>query len=49
MWSVFSFHALINIFNVSVPIVVTASFPFASQLVDIPSFVIIILLVHYLL
>lgn len=49
IWSVFSFHALINIFNVSVPIVVTASFPFASQLVDIPSFVITILLVHYLL
>lgn len=49
IWSVFSFHALLDIVSVSVPIVVTASFPFASQLVDIPSFVIIILLVHYLL
>lgn len=48
IWSVFSFHALINIFSVSVPVVVTASFPFASQLIDIPSFAIIILLVHYL-
>jgi hypothetical protein len=31
------------------PIVVTASFPFASQLEDIPSFVLIILPLHYLL
>lgn len=49
IWSVFSFHALINIFSVSVPVVVTASFPFASQLADILSFVIIILLARYLL
>jgi membrane protease YdiL (CAAX protease family) len=49
IWSVFSFHALLNIFSVSVPIIVTASFPFASQLIDIPSYAIIILLVHYLL
>jgi membrane protease YdiL (CAAX protease family) len=48
IWSVFSFHVPINIFAVSVPVVVTASFPFASQLIDIPSFAIIILLVHYL-
>jgi membrane protease YdiL (CAAX protease family) len=49
IWSVFSFHALSNILSVSLPIAVTASLPFASQLADIPSFAIIILLVHYLL
>jgi membrane protease YdiL (CAAX protease family) len=49
IWSVFSFHGLINIFAVSVPIVVATPFPFANQLVDIPVFVIMILLLHYLL
>jgi membrane protease YdiL (CAAX protease family) len=49
IWSVFLFHVLGDIFNVSIPIVVTASFPFASQLIDIPGYVIIILVVYYLL
>jgi membrane protease YdiL (CAAX protease family) len=49
IWSVFSFHALGDIFGVSVPIVVTASSLVASKLVDILSYVIMILLVYYLL
>jgi membrane protease YdiL (CAAX protease family) len=49
IWSVFSFHALLDIFNVSVPLVVTASSLVASQLVNVLSFAIIILLLHYLL
>jgi hypothetical protein len=49
IWSVFSFHALGDIFNISVPIVVTASSFVASQLVNVLSYVIIILLVYYFL
>jgi membrane protease YdiL (CAAX protease family) len=48
LWGVFSFHALINIFSVSIPIVVTTAFPFANQLAEIPSFMLMILLLHYL-
>jgi len=48
MWSVFSFHAVGNIFSVSVPIVVTPAFPFANQLAVIPSFVLVMLLLYYL-
>ena len=48
IWSVFSFHALVNILSVSVPIIVTASSLFASQLIDILSFMLLILLLHYL-
>ncbi len=49
IWSVFSFHAVVNILSVSIPIIVTASFPFANQLADIPSFAVIMLLIHCLL
>jgi len=49
IWSIFSFHALINIFSVSVPIVVTTSFTYANQIADIASFVMMILFVRYLL
>jgi len=49
IWSVFSFHALLDIFGVSVPLVVTASSFVASQLVNVLSYVIMILLVYYLL
>jgi membrane protease YdiL (CAAX protease family) len=49
IWSVFSFDALGDIFNISVPIVVTASSFVASQLVNVLSYVIIILLVYYFL
>lgn len=48
VWSVFSFHALPNIFAVSLPITVTIAFPFANQAADIASFAIIILLLRYL-
>lgn len=49
VWSVFSFHALVNVLSVSIPVVVTASFPFANQLADIPSFALVMILVHFLL
>jgi membrane protease YdiL (CAAX protease family) len=49
VWSVFSFHALGDIFDISVPIVVTASSFVASQVVTVLSNVIMILLVYYLL
>ena len=42
IWSVFAFHALINIFSVTIPIVVTAAFPFVNQLVTAASFILII-------
>jgi len=48
IWSVFSFHALLNIFSVSVPIVVTTTFPFATQFAEIASFTAIILLLRFL-
>jgi membrane protease YdiL (CAAX protease family) len=49
VWSAFSFHALVNILGVSIPIIATTSLTLASQLVDIPSFLAVMLLVHYLL
>ncbi|MHA2314343.1 MAG: CPBP family intramembrane glutamic endopeptidase [Candidatus Hermodarchaeia archaeon] len=42
IWSVVTFHAVINIFSVTIPVVVTAAFPFANQLVTIASFILII-------
>ncbi len=42
IWSAFAFHAVINIFSVSVPLVVTAAFPFANQLATIVGFILII-------
>jgi len=42
IWSVFAFHAVINIFSVTIPIVVTAAFPFVNQLVTAASFILII-------
>lgn len=46
IWSVFSMHALTNAFSVSVPIVVTATFPFANQLAEIASFMMMIMLLR---
>ncbi|MBS7632802.1 CPBP family intramembrane metalloprotease [Candidatus Bathyarchaeota archaeon] len=46
IWSVFSFHAFENIFGVSVPIVVTAFFPFANQLAEIASFMVMIMVLR---
>jgi len=42
IWSVFAFHAFLNIFSVSVPIVVTTAFPLANQFATIASFALII-------
>jgi membrane protease YdiL (CAAX protease family) len=46
VWSVFAFHGLMNFFNVSLPIEVTYSFPFAMQVVTIASFSFMILLLR---
>jgi len=48
IWSVFSFHALLNIFSVSVPIVVTPTFEFVYHIAETASFITIILLLHFL-
>jgi len=48
IWSVFSFHALLNVFSVSVPIVVTPTFEFAYHIAETASFITIILLLHFL-
>lgn len=48
IWSVFSFHALVNVFNVSLPIAATTAFAFADQLVTVISFILLILLLRYL-
>lgn len=48
IWSVFSFHAILNIFSVSVPIVVTPTFEFAYHIAETASFITIILLLHFL-
>ena len=48
IWSVFSLHALTNIFSVSVPIVVTPTFQFAYYIAEIASFTAMILLLRYL-
>jgi len=44
--SVFAFHAVVNVFNVSLPIKVTYSFPFAAHFVTIASFAFMILLLR---
>lgn len=48
LWSVFSFHILINIFSVSVPIIVTPTFWFAYYIAEIVSFGAMILILRYL-
>ena len=48
IWSVFAFHASMNIFNVSLPIEVTPTFPIATQFVTIISFILMILLLRFL-
>jgi len=48
IWSVFSFHALLQIFSVSVPIVVTPTFEFAYHIAETASFITIIMLLHLL-
>jgi len=48
IWSVFSFHALLNVFSVSVPIVVTPKFEFAYHIAETASFMTLILLLNFL-
>ena len=48
IWSVFSMHALGNVFSVSVPIMVTHAFPFTFYVAEIVSFTFMILLLRYL-
>jgi membrane protease YdiL (CAAX protease family) len=48
IWSIFSLHALTNIFSVSVPIVVTPIFQFSYYIAEIASFMAMILLLRYL-
>lgn len=48
IWSVFAFHAFMNLFNIAIPIKVTYTFPISSQLVTISSFVLIILILRLL-
>ena len=48
IWSVFAFHALMNLFNISLPIKVTYMFPIATQLVTIMSFILMILILSLL-
>jgi membrane protease YdiL (CAAX protease family) len=48
IWSAFSFHAVLNIFSVSVPIAVTHSFPLTNYIAEILSVATLILLLHYL-
>ncbi len=48
IWSTFSFHALLNIFSVTVPIVVTHSFQFTFYIAEIASFAALILLLRHL-
>ena len=46
IWSAFAFHAVVNVFNVSLPIKVTYAFPFAAHFVTIASFAFMILLLR---
>jgi membrane protease YdiL (CAAX protease family) len=46
IWSVFAFHSIVNLFNVSLPLKVTYSFPFATHVVTIASFAFMILLLR---
>ncbi len=46
IWSVFMFHAIMNILNVSLPIKVTYTFPFSAQIVAIVSFAFLMLLLR---
>jgi membrane protease YdiL (CAAX protease family) len=48
IWSVFSMHALTNAFSVSVPIIVTHTFPFTFYVAEIGSFTVMILILRYL-
>lgn len=48
IWSVFTFHAVINIFSVTVPILVITTFPFANQIASTISFILIIVILKFI-
>ncbi len=48
IWSVFAMHAFSNAYSVSVPIVVTHTFPYTFYMAEIVTFIVMILLLHYL-
>jgi len=48
IWSVVSFHVLLNAFAVSVPIMVSDAYPFTFYVAEIASFSVMILLLKYL-
>lgn len=48
IWSVFTFHAVINIINVTVPVLVITAFPFANQIASTLSFILIIAILKFL-
>ena len=47
IWSIFSMHAMLNAFSVSVPIIVTPTFEFAYHVAETVSFVTMIMLLHF--
>jgi len=48
IWSVFAFHAMLNVFSVSIPIMVTHAFSFTFYIAEIVSFMAMILILRYL-
>ncbi len=48
IWSVFAFHAMLNLFSVVVPIVVNHAFPFTFHIAEVLSFTVLILLLRFL-
>ena len=48
IWSVVSFHVLLNAFAVSVPIIVSDAYPFTFYVAEIASFTVMILALKYL-
>jgi membrane protease YdiL (CAAX protease family) len=48
IWSIFAFHALGNIFNISLPIKITYTFPYTLWLSTITAYLILFLVIHFL-
>jgi membrane protease YdiL (CAAX protease family) len=48
IWSVFAFHGFSNAYSITVPIIVTHSFPYTFYIAEIVTFVIMILLLYYM-
>jgi membrane protease YdiL (CAAX protease family) len=48
IWSIFAFHALGNIFNISLPIQITYTFPYAYWVSTITSYIVLFLVLRFL-